>query len=171
MSRKWERMVEKNKKTINKTRAKHGQALITEAGTEPMQRFVGRVWLMPLTLVCFAIFYMILYKDLSEDDTMYWAIGISYFVLGLLIYWLRRPTLSIGKKTVSSMRFTGLKFAEASEIDAITVSPAFVTFDFNNKKTRWVFSKLMHRFDIDKMAEEAKQFAQRNQISFKEESK
>jgi hypothetical protein len=166
MARKWERMIDKNKKKMNEIRSKQGKALISD--TDPVDRFVGRSWLLPLFLIGFSFLFMIAFGGIYRDG-MYWFTVLSYLLLGLIIYFLRRPYLNLGKNEISSRRFSGQKFIKASDVQQIYVSPGFISIQFKGRKARWVFSRLFHRFDTDAMAVKLKEFAQLHSIPLKEE--
>ncbi|QGQ96704.1 hypothetical protein EHS13_18365 [Paenibacillus psychroresistens] len=170
MSRKWERMVLKNKKITNKQRTKQGKEVISRVYKEPMLKFFGRSWFLPLLCIGFSLFFTLSYPTSGQDATTKFVI-IAYFVMGLFIYFVRRPRLSVGKTTLSSRRFSRDVTLEAAEIDGITVQKAYVIIHFRQKKSRWVFSKLMHRFDIRAMSTAVEEFANNNGILFIDQTK
>jgi hypothetical protein len=165
MSRKWGRMVEKNKKVINKQRTKQGQSLISNVYKEPKQRFLGRSWFLPLLCIGISFFFVVAY------GTANLYITIAYFLLGLFIYYVRRPSLSIGKNTLSSRRFSRDVTVAPEEIEEITIQPGYVIVQMKVKKSRWVFSRLIHRFDIKSMSEKIKEYALLNNVTFIDQTK
>lgn len=173
MSRQWERMVEKNRKTVNKQRIKQGGGKISEVGREPVQIFQGRSWILPMTFVGFGLFSWILITGIGSGtyrgDALTHYTYISYICLGLFIYFLRRPTLRVTKTALSSRRFTGDKWVEAKEIEEISIFPGHIFIQFNSKRARWAFSNFLHRFEIEAMAECLREFATHNEIKLKEQ--
>jgi hypothetical protein len=96
---------------------------------------------------------------------------IAYFLMGLFIYFVRRPRLSVGKTTLSSRRFSRDVSLEPTEIEGITVQAGYVIIQLKRKKARWVFSRLMHRFDIPSMSASVKEYALINGIPFIDQTK
>jgi hypothetical protein len=170
MSRKWERMVLKNKKVANKQRTKQGKEVITSVYKEPMERFLGRSWFLPLICIVFSLFFTLTYPANAQDATTKFVI-IAYFIMGLFIYFVRRPRLSVGKTTLSSRRFSRDVSLEPSEIEGITVQNSYVIIHLKRKKARWMFSRLMHRFDIKSMSAAVKEYANNNGILFIDQTK
>lgn len=168
MSRKWERLVKKNKKNTNKQRAKYGKTLVTET-KDARERFKGRSWLLPAFLVLFSVFFMISFGGIY-DEGMYWFTIISYMALGLIIYFLRRPFLTLGKNDISSRRFSGEKFVKAADIEHISLSPGYIVIKVKNTRTSWVFSRLLHRFETNDMTASLRQFAHNNGVPIKEDA-
>jgi hypothetical protein len=171
MSRKWERMILKNKKVANKQRTKQGKAIISSAYKEPMEKFLGRSWFLPLLCIGFSLFFTLTYGANAQQDATTKFVIIAYFIMGLFIYFVRRPRLSVGKTTLSSRRFSRDVTLEAAEIEGITVQNSYVIIHLKRKKARWVFSRLMHRFDIKGMSAAVKEFANHNDILFIDQTK
>jgi hypothetical protein len=171
MSRKWERMVLKNKKLTNKHRTKQGKEIISSIYKVPMERFLGRSWFLPLVCIAFSLFFTITYSSNAAQDATTKFVIIAYFLMGLFIYFIRRPRLSVGKTTLSSRRFSRDVTLEPAEIEAITVQSGYVIIQLKRKKARWVFSRLMHRFDIPSMSASVKEYALTNGIPFIDQTK
>ncbi|MCS7461158.1 hypothetical protein N0M98_13470 [Paenibacillus doosanensis] len=169
MSRKWERMVQKNTKLTNKARVKQGKPTLSEAASDGSVTVRGRSWLMPLLLICVGIFCFIAFYDVYQNDNLYWVTGGSYIALGLFIFWLRRPFLKIGGKELVSRRFGGDKRVEAAQIKEILLQKDAVVISLTTSKTKWVFTKLYHRFDIGSLSETLKEFAERNGVALRNE--
>jgi hypothetical protein len=169
MSRKWERMVQKNRKTANKGRAKQGKPLLSDAVSDGIVTIKGRNWLMPLLLIFVGIFCYIAFRNTYQDDTLYWITGGSYILLGLFTYWVRRPFLKIGKTFLTTRRFTGDKRADASQVEEIIVSKDAVVVALQGKGGKWIFTRLYHRIDVSAMAERLKEFADHNGVAYKTE--
>lgn len=171
MSRKWERMVEKNKKSVNKMRVKQGKAVISESGSEPMETFKGRSWIMPSVLIGFSAFYFLFLYGVYPHDTVYWFTGFSYLALGILTFLFSRPTIRIGRRTISVRKYSKDRTAEAHEIEEISVSSGSVAIRLKNKRSRWVYSKFQHRFEMDKLIPKLKEFADHNKVLYIEQIK
>jgi hypothetical protein len=168
MSRKWERMILKNKKVTNKQRAKQGKAIISNSNKEAMEKFFGRSWFLPLICIGFSLFFMLTYPTVKQDATTKFVI-IAYFAMGIFIYFVRRPRLSVGKTSLSSRRFSRDVTVEPSEIEGITIQNSYVIIHL--KRKRWVFSRLMHRFDIKAMSAAVQVYANNNNIVFIDQTK
>lgn len=169
MSRKWERMVRKNTKTTNKSRQKSGQPKISEIQSDGSVTLKGRSWFLPMLLTATGVFCLISFRGIAGQDNLYWITGISYIFLAVLIYYVRRPFIKIGKNALTSRRFGGDRTIEASQIDEITVSKDAVTVQIKPKGNRWVFTRLYNRFQMDELSGKIKEFAAKNNVALKEE--
>jgi len=171
MARKWERMVEKNKKSLNLQRKKHGKSIISAVKAEQSINFHGRSWLLAFIFISFSLFYMVASGfNFTKNSTYNWVI-ILYLIFGLYLYFIRRPNLKISKTTISSQRFTGPATIKAEDIESITIQTGFIVVSFKHKRNRWVFSKFMHWFDIKGMSIKISKFAIHNNITLKNEVK
>lgn len=165
MSRKWERMIEKNQQKLYKQRKKQGKPTsLSSNPADQAKRYRGRTWLLPLFLIGFSFCFTLLFYDFYEGDASYWFISIAYFLLGIFIYLVRRPSLTIGKKFIMSRRFAGDKKVEAGDVQEITILKGYVIIQFKGRMSRWVFSKFMHRMPIDEITEDLKEFAKNNGV-------
>lgn len=167
MSRSWERKVRKNMSKINQNRKKQGAGQIV-LNAEKKDKFVGRNYALPLLLIVFVTFYLIMIPMTSDfkADTMFWVTIACYFVLAALFF-IRRPYLTIGKDYVQSRRFGGDKRLAASGIKSIRVQNGYVSI-IPQKGAGWTFSRLLNRFKTDEMAEKLKAFATTHQIPFEQ---
>jgi hypothetical protein len=154
MSRKWERMVDKNTKNVNRQRQKFGKSLVASNSVE--DRLLGRNWIPPVLFISIAFFYMITFKS-TYGTTMYWITVISYVLLGVMLFF-RRPFLAIRKSELVTRKFGGFKSLEAADIGQITVQKGYVVIVSKNKKERWVFSRAFHRYNTLEMGERLKKF-------------
>ncbi|MDQ1909254.1 hypothetical protein RAC89_01915 [Paenibacillus sp. GD4] len=171
MARNWERMVRRNRKMANKHRQKYGKQQITAATTtEESTVYRGRSWFLPILLVLTGIFCFIIFRETRQDDNLYWITGGSYIFLGLFIFWLRRPYLKVGKDSITSRRFGGDRTFKHDDISEFVFHKDSVTIGFKGKNTRWVFTRMFHRFSIASMQEGLKEFAGRHSIPVKNEA-
>lgn len=168
MSRKWERMVEKNSKELNQKRKKMGQSPISVSNLEQMDVFKGRSWFLPTLLVACSLFFAIVSVALYESQTLYWVTVIGYLVLGVM-YFLRRPYIKIGKKQLSTRRMGVDKVFGADEIESISAAPGSIAIQIKGKKTRWVLSKFQNLYDIPAIATRLKTFAEQNGVAYSED--
>ncbi|MEB3102711.1 hypothetical protein [Ferviditalea candida] len=159
MSRKWERMVQKNTEKLNKQRAKFGRTPISEAESSKIR---GRNWVGPILLVLVAIYYMLTFISTS-NTSMYWVTAISYLLLAALFVF-RRPFLEIDRKNLSTRRFSGFKSLGADDIDQIVIQKGYVIISAKDGKTRWVFSRLIQLYDIGMLSEKLQEFAKNHSI-------
>jgi uncharacterized membrane protein YobD (UPF0266 family) len=164
MSRKWERMVSKNAKKINKDRSKKGIAPIS---TDPdrAEVFKGRSIMLALFFVLISILLLVTLTKTS-GDTMYWYTTCSYLVVGLFVYFIRRPYLKVSKTSLSKRGFARELILNADHIKEIVYSSGQVVIELNEKSPRWVYNKTMNRFDVAAMAGRLKKFAEQNQVTF-----
>ncbi|WP_197483457.1 hypothetical protein [Paenibacillus elgii] len=171
MSRKWQRMVRKNTKVTNVQRKKSGKETIAESSaSDNSVTFKGRSWFLPLILVATGIFCFIIFRGQAGQDQMYWFTGASYIFLALLIYWVRRPLLKIGPDSLTSRRFGGDRTMSADMIDEISVTKDSIFITLKPKGARWGYTKFYHQFPVDAAGEKLQEFAQKNQVAFKQES-
>lgn len=173
MSRKWERMVQKNRKTINKTRIKRGMGALPQgvstAGGETVIK--GRSWMLASVLILFAVFYFISTYQVEAKTGMYWVTGLSYIALGLLYYWVRRPVIKIGKNYLTVRRFTGDKFIEPKDIEELVLSGGHVVIQLKGKHKKLVYTKLQHRFPMEQLTGKLREFAQHHKLAYKDETR
>ncbi|MEC0231084.1 methyltransferase [Paenibacillus alba] len=164
MSRKWERMVSKNSKKINKDRSKKGIAPISTDPDRP-EVFKGRSIMLALFFILISIFLLATLTK-TDGDTMYWYTTSAYLVVGVFIYFVRRPYLKVSKTSLSKRGLARELVLTPSHIKEIVYSPGQVIIDLNGKSPRWVYTKTLNRFDVAAMAGRLKKFAEQNQISF-----
>ena len=168
MSRSWERKVRKNMEQANKTRKKQGSNLInTSSGNAASNglRFAGRNFIVPSLLIIFIAGYcfLMLTAPNYEPETMFW-VTIGCYVILAMLFFFRKPYLTIGKDFVQSRRFTGDKRMPAADIKEIRVHKDYVAV-MPQKGSAWTFSRVMNRFPTEEMSKELVTFAQRNNIN------
>jgi len=169
VSRKWERMVDRNTQMINKKREKLGKERITTA-SDNVDRFFGRNWIFPLILIIFAVIFLVYFREESQSWT-FWFTVIAYTGLGLFFFFFRRPFLFIGKTQLASRRFRGIKGLDHSQIYQIVVQPDYIFIDIKGKRVRWMFSRWFHFFNIEQLSKRLHEFAEHNKIPIKIEVK
>ncbi|TNJ68146.1 hypothetical protein FE784_00325 [Paenibacillus hemerocallicola] len=169
MSRRWERMVQKNSKEMNRKRLKTGKTPITVSTQEQMDVFKGRSWFLPTLLVACSLFFAIVSVAYYETQTLYWVTVAGYLALGVM-YFLRRPYIKVGKQKLSTRRMGMDKVFGADEIESISVQPGSVAIQLKGKRTRWVLSKFQSLYDIPALAARLKKFADVNGIEYKEDA-
>lgn len=165
MSRKWERQIERNTKRANAMRKRLGQTSIHEAAKGD-DRHMGRSWMLSSLLVFVGLFYLITFWNVNRDG-LFWVTVIAYLLLALIVFAFRRPFLSIGKQSLTTRKFAGFRTVKADEIEEIEAQNGYVVISMKTGKTRWVFSRLLHRYDTNKMADKLEEFARANQVKFK----
>ncbi|PZD93650.1 hypothetical protein DNH61_23850 [Paenibacillus sambharensis] len=175
MSRSWERKVRRNSTVINRQRKKSGAQSIAGA-VQRVDRFKGRNFILPVFLLLFTGGYAYLATipaaaPEGENVTstgMFWLTIGCYFLLAMLFFF-RRPYLSVAKDYVGTRRMTGDKTLYASSIKSISVQPGYVVIE-QVKGANWVFSKAINRFPTEAMAERLRAFAKENNITFHEKA-
>lgn len=168
MSRKWERMVEKNRKNVNLKRRKSGQEQIGSS-SEDLQTFKGRGWILPTVLIAFSVLYFVVFSNATPHDGLFWFTGFSYLGLGILMYLVRRPVIRIGKHSITARRYNGDRSVNAQEIEEIILSSSSVAIEFKQpNKRRWAYTKFQHRFPMDELTSKLKDFAQANKINVRQ---
>lgn len=169
MSRKWERMVQKNTKSANKIRKKQGKPLLSETVSDGAVTIRGRSWLLPLLLIFVGLFCFIVFRTADTQDSLYWITGGSYIVLGLFIFAVRRPFLKVGKDYLLTRRFAGDRRVESSQIQEIEITNNSVVISLTTSKTKWVFTRFIQRMDIGELSDKLKEFAANNNVTLKVE--
>lgn len=164
MSSKWERQVERNTKKVNLQRKRNGKSPVSQS-TSKDDKQKGRSWMLSLFLVIIGLFYMVTFWDVDRNG-LYWVTVIMYLLLALIVFYLRRPFLGIGKSSLTTRKFTGLRVKKAEEISKIEIQPGMAIINFNDNSTRWVFSRFVNRYNMDEMAVELQEFAIRNKVNF-----
>lgn len=164
MSRKWERMVSKNTKKLNKDRTKKGISPIS-IDPERGEVFKGRSILLSLFFVLISVF-LLLTLTKTTGDKMYWYTTIAYLVVGLFVYFVRRPYLKVTKSSLSKRGFARELVLNADNINEIVYAPGQVVINLKGKSPRWVYNRTLNRFDVAAMAARLKKFAEHNHVSF-----
>lgn len=161
MSRKWERMVQKNKEKMNRQRQKEGKTPLSVDG-EIIVR--GRSWLFPLALAIAGVLFALTLPPATGSETFSQITISLYFVLALFHFFLRRPYLKVGKSHLSWRTFTGEKTLKATEIAAISFIPGGVSIEGLDKKTRRTFSKVLDLYPMEQLEGHLRQFASANRV-------
>lgn len=171
MSRKWERMVERNRKSVNKVRTKQGIGSIPEGGREQTEVIKGRSWMLPSMLVLLAILYFITTYQVTGVNGTYLFTGFSYIALALLMYWIRRPEIRIAESYLTVRRFTGDKRVEPKDIKELVLNKGHIVIQTNAKRGgRYIYTKMQHRFPMDKLNAKLREFAVKNKVNLKDET-
>lgn len=166
MSRKWERMVSKNAKKANSLRSKQGLSPISDP--DKPQEFKGRSLLIPLLFLFIFVFLLATYSK-ADQNGMYVFTICAYLAVALLLYFVRRPYLKIGKTNLAKRGYSRELVAEAKNIKQIIYKPGAVIVELDNK-TRWVYSKRMNLFDVTAIATKLQRFAEQNRIVFEDKT-
>jgi hypothetical protein len=167
MSRKWSRMVQKNSQSINAKRTKHGQKPLHLS--ESMEEYKGRSMFLPLLFTSIATMFVITYSNPAmEKDGFFWFTMVCYYLMAIYFFFLRRPVLKIGKSEIATRRLGRDKFVKASEIEYIYFDKSYVAIQIRGKRTQWVYSKLINRFNINAMKERLAAFAGQHSIKIVE---
>lgn len=173
MSRSWERKVQKNAKLVNKRRKKEGKQSISASTAPQVDKFKGRSYVVPTLLVLLIVLYVTLAQPWSDefltDPTLFW-VTIGCYIALALFYYMRRPYLAVTRDTLETRKFTGYKTLRPTEVRKISIQPGYVIIE-TIKGQNWVFSKLMNRFPIDRMAERLKVYADLHHVEYEVKTK
>ena len=173
MARSWERMVQRNSQKVNQQRKKAGKDSIhaTTVSTKTGDVYRGRNIVLPVVLLGLGIMYwMVGTIDQVEGNgsIMNW-IGIAlYFALAALLFF-RRPYLKVERARLSTFKFNRERFLGAADIEKIIISRGSVTIKHKGKRMKWIFSRLINRYDTEVMGERLQQFAKDNNILLEQE--
>ena len=160
MSRKWERMVEKNTKQVNKFRQKTGQARIEDKDVV----IRGRSWLFPLILIFIAVFFAFTMPPEGRTDTMYTITIILYILLALFYFFARRPFLKISKNQLTWRTFTSDKIIPADQVAMIHLGDNESVIHLKNGKTKRSFSRTMNLYPMEQLNRLLRDFANDHRI-------
>ncbi len=162
MSRKWERMVEKNQKKIGDQRKKRGLSNIKSS--DGSLKIKGRSWIFPGVLALVGIFFALTGSTGSMSSLLYQITIGLYLLLALYHFFVRRPHLTISKNQLSWRTYTGEKIAQASDIMSISISHREAIIALKDLKTRKSFSKFVHLYPMNELNEALQSFATANRV-------
>ncbi|MBN2983913.1 hypothetical protein [Cohnella algarum] len=169
MSRSWERMIERNQKQVNKRRKKEGKQALSAAGSK-VEKFKGRSYFAPILLLLVAAFFIVVSQPWSDayeqNATLFWLTVVAYVLLAL-VYFLRRPYLSIAKDALETRRFTGYKRLKPAEIRKIVQQPGYIIVE-TVKGGNWVFSRFKNLYPIEEMGERLREYAIAHKIEWEQ---
>ncbi|MFF2089730.1 hypothetical protein [Paenibacillus sp. NPDC058174] len=167
MSRSWERKVRKNMSQINKARKKQGSSGIV-LGSEKKDRYTGRSFIAPILLILFIGMYVILVSsDPSFKAGTMFYVTVGCYVLLALVFFFRKPYLTVGKDYVQTRKLTGDKRLNPAAIKGISVQRGYVVIE-QHKGGNWVFSRVMNRYPTDEMGARLQEFAKVHNLPFEQ---
>ncbi|GGG88024.1 hypothetical protein [Paenibacillus radicis (ex Gao et al. 2016)] len=167
MSRSWERKVRKNMSQINKARKKQGSSGIV-LGSEKKDRFTGRSFIAPILLILFIGLYVILVSsDPSFKASTMFYVTVGCYVLLALVFFFRKPYLTVGKDYVQTRKLTGDKRLNPAAIKGISVQRGYVVIE-QHKGGNWVFSRVMNRYPTEEMGTRLQEFAKVHNLPFEQ---
>lgn len=171
MARSWERMVQRNSKQVNKRRKQEGKTTIgsgsgTKSASSP-DVFKGRSIGFPAFLVALGTLYLMLTiaSPLEQGPSALNWVGVSLYYLLAVFMFFRRPYLKVDRSSLATIRFNRERVWKASDIEIISLSKGAVTVKMKGKRTRWVFTKLVNRYDIPAMSARLEQFAKAHNVN------
>ncbi|WP_336786615.1 hypothetical protein [Paenibacillus sp. MMO-177] len=168
MSRTWERKVRKNTNQINKARKKHGVSQIGTSTAPKVDRFTGRNYIFPIVLILLISMYTVFVTtDPSFEPTSMFWVTIGCYIFLALIFFLRRPYISIGKDYIQTRKMTGDKQLHVSNIKGISVQNGAVVI-MQQKGANWVFSRLLNRYPTDEIGRRLQDFAKTHNLPFEQ---
>lgn len=168
MSRRWERMVERNTKTMNRLRSKSGQAPIgAKAGEEPIR---GRSWVFPLVLASAGLLFGFTVPP-EANGVLYQITVALYLLLALYHFFLRRPFLKVTKQDLSWRTYSGERIVKAGEIKSIVIGERKSVVQLKDGKTQRSFSKIYHLYPMDQVNKALSSFAAAHGIPVNQQGK
>ncbi|MGN7760186.1 hypothetical protein [Paenibacillus sp. 22594] len=175
MARSWERMVQRNTQQINKQRKKQGKdsiyASTTSAAAKSSDIFKGRNIVFPVVLLMLGIMFWVVGSiDEAKGSGILanWLGVVLYFLLAALLFF-RRPYLKVERARLATIKYNRERQLPAGDIEKIIVTRGAVSIKYKGKRTQWVFSKLLNRYDINAMGERLEQFAKQNHVEYVKE--
>jgi len=156
MSRRWERMVERNTKRMNRLRAKSGRAPIGKnAEEEPIR---GRSWVFPLVLASVGLLFGLTVPP--EMNTVLHKITVAlYLLLALYHFFLRRPFLKKTRAELIWRTYAGERAVKPGEIGRIDIGDRKSPVYLKDGRTKRAFSKIYHLYPMDRVNEALSSFA------------
>lgn len=170
MSRKWERMVERNSKKSNKQREKQGKPMLSSRQADYIVH-KGRSLVLPIAFVLIALFFLLTTPPGTSGT--YWFMVLSYPALAALYYFVYRPYVKVGKDWIGVRRWFMEERIEVKNIQSVVRSSGHLVVEYEKRgrKTRAVFSKTLNLFPIDKMDESLRGLAGDHHIRYELQSK
>lgn len=170
MSRKWERMVEKNAKKVNKTRQKQGKPSLS-AGQSDIVVVKGRSLMLPAAFILIALFFVM--TTPPQTGGSYWFMILSYPALAALYFFVYRPYLKVGKDWLGIRRWFMEERVQAKDVKSIERSAGHitVTYEKRGKTARMVFSKALNLYSIDRLDEVLRKLAGDHGITYELQDK
>lgn len=163
MARSFERTVRKNSKQLNQQRKKNGQQV---SGTPGVDIFKGRSLLFPIFLIGLAFLYLFMSTFLVKAPMTTWDwVTMLLYVFLAVIFLLRRPYLKIGNSTIATIKGNRERSIGVDDIVKFRIEPGTVVIEHNGRGKRWVFTKLLNRYDTDAITERLLRFAKSHQIT------
>ncbi|MDT3424671.1 hypothetical protein J2Z22_000183 [Paenibacillus forsythiae] len=169
MARSWERMVQRNTQQVNKRRKKEGKGSIhSSSSAGQADIYKGRNIVFPVLLAALgALYWTIGQFDTSSgsqnSQVMNWIGIVLYFALAAMIFF-RRPYLKVERARVSTFKFNRQRFLDAADIEKIIISRGSISIVPKAKRGRWMFSRLLNRYDTAVMGERMESFGQLNRV-------
>ena len=164
MSRKWERMIEKNRKQLNERRKKQGMGEVTAGGM--INVFKGRSYILPLFLLSVAALFGYVNIRAGMTDTLFWITISSYLLLSIYFFFVRRPYFKIAGSEIAMRKMGRERRAKLSDIQKISVNRGTVIISIQGEKMEWFFSKGLQQFRTKEMAEALEAIAEKRKIPF-----
>ena len=156
MSRKWERMVERNTKSMNRLRAKSGKAPIgTKTEAEPIK---GRSWVFPLVLVVVGLLFGVTIPPEARGALHQITIAL-YLLLALFHFFLRRPFLKATKNELVWRTYAGDRTVKPGDVATITIGDRKSVVVLKDGKTKRSFSRWYHLYPMDEVNKALSSFA------------
>ncbi len=168
MSRRWERMVEKNRKELDKKRERQGKGKIGMSHPD-YDLYQGRSQVLPLFLLSVAAFFAFSSFRWGNIDGLFWFTLIAYILLSLYFYFIKRPYLKIGKSFIATNRWGREVSVPLKNIKKVTYSPGNLIIKIEGQRTDWFFSRVLNRFNTEEMAEKLEKLALQHQIPFEKQ--
>ena len=165
MSRKWERMVEKNQKNMNKTRGKAGQAPNSTIAKDGTEQFRGRSWVFPLILASAGLLFGLTVPPEGTNNILYQITVGLYMLLALFHFLIRRPFLKVGKGEISWRTYGGDRVVKAEDIADIQIGESRSIVRLKDGKTKRAFSKVYHMYPMQHVNAALTKFATTHHIT------
>jgi len=164
LSRKWERMVARNRAELNQRREKQGLGKVTSTGTE--LTFKGRSYLFPFVLLVIASLYGFINISAGDTNTLFWVTIALYLLLCLYFFFIRRPYLKFIGNEIMTRKLGRERTANLADIEKIVFQRGTVVITIKDERTEWFFSRGMQLFQTNKMADHLEKIAQKRNIPF-----
>ena len=163
MSRKWDRMVQRNAERLNKQRKKRGKPGIA-VGRANLDVFRGRNVTLPVLFLLIAFFLAVVP---SESVTLQWITAGLYGLMALYFFF-RRPYLAVGRSALAVRGIGRERWAAADQIASIHAGRGTTLIVLKQRRRRWTFTRWLNGYPTDAMNARLKQFAAQHGIPFHE---
>lgn len=173
VSRKWERMVAKNQKTLANQNAKLPKEKKPRAVEKSEQGiYEGRNVFVSVLCFSVSIMFFLFFGQVGESQLLFYVTVFIYFLFGFYFFFVKRPYIKVTSSTIAIRRFGKERVTPAANIEKVHVQPGYVIITVQERrKHNLIFSRFFNRYDTDKLGEKLRELADKHNIEYVKEIK